>query len=213
MYVYICILCKNATTFSVTSSFKDILFWNGNSGSCSCAALYWIQFYIQVQRQKERKGFFFWFFNYEVTGPPGAGLQGMYVFILGRRVDAGFSTWLKLNRSFLSDLSALVQLHCCSWMFHGKVCRVWALPSSVCCLTETHLLWGRAEVKNSGRDKQRTPGATSDTQPPHPRPFGSQKAGLRVGAEEHAITRSNSYFWVCLFSRLRVVLTSFGCSF
>lgn len=51
-------------------------------------------------------------------------------------------------------------------MFHGKVGWFWALPSSVCCLTETHLLWGRVEVKNSGHDKQGTPGATSDMQPP-----------------------------------------------
>lgn len=112
---------------------------------------------------KGNKGIFL-FFNYEATGPPGAGLQGMYVFIIGRRGDAGFYTWLKW--SFLSDLSALVQLHCGSWMFHGKVGWFWALPSSVCCLTETHLLWGRVEVKNSGHDKQRTPGATSDMQPP-----------------------------------------------
>lgn len=155
----------------------------------------------------------FLFFNYEATGPPGAGLQGMYVFIIGRRVDAGFYTWL--NWSFLSDLSALVQLHCGSWMFHGKVGWFWALPSSVCFLTETHLLWGRVEVKNSGHDKQRTPGATSDMQPPHPQPFGSQKSGLHVRAERRAIMRTNFYFWLCL-SRRHVLFSCFissGCGF
>lgn len=121
---------------------------------------------------KGNKGIFL-FFNDEVTGPPGAGLQGMYVFIIGRRVDAGFYTWL--NWSFLCDLSALVQLHCSSWMFHGKVGWFWALPSSVCCLTETHLLWGRVEVKNSGHDKQRTPGTTSDMQPPTPNPSAHRR--------------------------------------
>lgn len=54
---------------------------------------------------KGNKGIFL-FFNYEATEPPGAGLQGMYVFIIGRHVDAGFYIWLKW--SFLSDLSALV---------------------------------------------------------------------------------------------------------
>lgn len=166
---------------------------------------------------KGNKGIFL-FFNYEATGPPGAGLQGMYVFIIGRRVDAGFYTWLKW--SFLSDLSALVQLHCGSWMFHGKVGWFWALPSSVCCLTETHLLWGRVEVKNSGHDKQRTPGATSDMQPPphhhpHPQPFGSQKAGLHVRAQRCDIMHANSYFLLCI-SRRHVLLSRFifsGCGF
>lgn len=112
----------------------------------------------------------------------------MYVFIIGRRVDAGFYTWL--NWSFLSDLSALVQLHCGSWMFHGKVGWFWALPSSVCFLTETHLLWGRVEVKNSGHDKQRTPGATSDMQPPIPNPSAhrsqasmSEQRGVQLCAQ------------------------------
>lgn len=74
-----------------------------------------------------------------------------------------------LNWSVLADLSALLQLHCSSWMFHAKVGWFWALPGWVCCLTETHLLWGRVEVKNSRHDKQRTPGTTSDVHaPPHP---------------------------------------------
>lgn len=121
---------------------------------------------------KGNKGIFL-FFNYEATGPPGAGLQEMYVFIIGRCVDAGFYTWL--NWSFPSDLSALVQLHCVSWMFHGKVGWFWALPSPVCCLTETHWLWGRVEVKSSRHDKQRTPGATSDMQPPTPNPWAHRR--------------------------------------
>lgn len=115
----------------------------------------------------------FLFFNYEATGPPGAVLQGINAFIIGRRVDAGFYTWL--NWSFLCDLSALVQLHCSSWMFQWKVVWFWALPSSVCCLTETHFLWGKVEVKNNGHNKQRTPGTTSDMQPPTPNPSANRR--------------------------------------
>lgn len=43
-------------------------------------------------------------------GLPGAGLWGMYLFIIDGRVDA--QSYARLNRSFLSDLSALVPLHC-----------------------------------------------------------------------------------------------------
>lgn len=49
---------------------------------------------------------------------PGAGLWGTYLFIIDRRVDA--RNYTRLNRSFLSDLSVLVPLHCSSWMFNGN---------------------------------------------------------------------------------------------
>lgn len=47
----------------------------------------------------------FQFFSSGVNGPPGAGLRGgMDVFIIGRRVDAGF----------LTDQSSVTFLHWCS---------------------------------------------------------------------------------------------------
>lgn len=48
-------------------------------------------------------------FYYERYGPPGAGPWGMDLFIISRHVDA----W-SYTRSVLSDLSALVPLHCSS---------------------------------------------------------------------------------------------------
>lgn len=47
-----------------------------------------------LKHSDKRKKWIFLFFNYEATGPPGAGLPGMDVFIIGRRVDAEFYTWL-----------------------------------------------------------------------------------------------------------------------
>lgn len=58
----------------------------------------------------------------------------------------------RLNRSLLGDLSALVQLHCTSWMFNGSVA-VLGLPAQVL----LHDRQKHISFRQSGQEKQWVP--------------------------------------------------------
>lgn len=140
----------------------------------SCAPIYLIQSYIQAQRQKEIKGFSFFFFqlwsDWATRRRPARAECIYYRQACWRRV-LYLAKLISPRWPFCIGAAALRLMNVSwkGWLVLGPARARFAVWQ------KTRLLWGRVEVKNSGHDKQRTPGTTSDMQPPTPNPSAHRR--------------------------------------